>query len=105
MVSIVFLVIFTLKNFSWQAWRVGISWILVPHQSGPKYTFIMSLTDTTDLNSPVTRNFTFSYFAFAFIHRSQVIKDIKNINNFHKTRVDGLDSGRESFNRNHHMTP
>ena len=57
------------------------------------------------INSPVTRNFPFSYFAFTFIHRSQVIKDIKNINNFHKTRVDGLDSGRESFNRNHHMTP
>ena len=57
------------------------------------------------LNSPVTKNFPFSYFAFTFIHCSQVIKDIKNINSFHKSRSHGRDFGRESFYRNHHMTP
>ena len=58
-----------------------------------------------NINSLGTEIFTFSYFAFTSLKMMKVIKDIKNINIFHKTRVHGLDFGRESFYRNHHMTP
>ena len=49
--------------------------------------------------------FRFSYFAFIMFKLRKVIKDIKNIHIFDKTRVHGLDFGRETFYGNHHMTP
>ena len=58
-----------------------------------------------NLNSPGTEIFPFSYFAFTLLKLRKVIKDIKNINIFDKTRVHGLEFGRESFCRNHPMTP
>ena len=61
----------------------------VEHRRGGKYPFRghpnldawkinFLLQFSAQLNSPVTKNFPFSYFAFTFIHCSQVIKDIKN---------------------------
>ena len=57
------------------------------------------------VNSPGTEIFPFSYFAFTLLQLRKVIKDIKNINICDKTRTHGLDFGRESFYRNHYMTP
>ena len=56
-------------------------------------------------NSPGTEIFPFSYFAFTLLKLRKVIKDIKIINIFEKTRRHALDFGRESFCRNHHMKP
>ena len=80
--------------------------IIIPNV--PKKRLILneqSHSYESTLNSPVTRNFPFSYFAFIFIHCSQVIKDINNTNNFDKTTTLYLDFGRERFYRYHHMTP
>ena len=72
---------------------------------GGRKFFFHCLPHWKYLNSPGTKIFPFSYFAFTSLKLKKVIKDIKNINIFHKTRVHGLDFGRESFYRNHHMTP
>jgi len=56
-------------------------------------------------NSQGTEFFPFSYFENPWLECDLVIKDLKNINNYHKTRTDGLNIGREGFHRGHHMTP
>ena len=56
-------------------------------------------------NSPGTEIFPFSYFAFTLLKLRKLIKDIKIINIFDKTRRHAFDFGRESFYRNHGMTP
>ena len=43
------------------------------------------------------RYFWFQYFVLTFIHCNQVMKDIENINTFHKTTIYGLGFGCESF--------
>ena len=48
-------------------------------------------------NSPGTEIFPFSYFAFTLLKLRKVIKDIKNLTIFHKTKVQGLDFEKESF--------
>ena len=53
------------------------------------------------LNSQGTEIFPFSYFANPWLECEKVRKDIKNINNFRKTRTNGLNFGWESCNRNH----
>ena len=53
------------------------------------------------MNSPGTEIFPFSYFAFTLLKLRKVIKDIKIINIFDKTRRHALDFGRESSYRNH----
>ena len=56
-------------------------------------------------NSQGTENFPFSYFANPKLKLIKVVKDIKNINTFDKTRTHGLDFEQESFNRFDYMTP
>ena len=41
--------------------------------------------------------FPFSYFAFSLLKFRKVVKDIKNINIFDKTRTHRVDFGAESF--------
>ena len=56
-------------------------------------------------NSRGTEIFPFSYFENPWLEGDLVIKDIKNTHNFHKTRTYGLNFGRESFHKSHHVTP
>ena len=50
-----------------------------------------------NFNSQGTENFPFSYFANPKLKLIKVIKDIKNMNTFYKTRTHGLGFECESF--------
>ena len=66
----------------------------------PRYykTFIFKL------NSRGTEIFPFSYFENPWLECDLVLKDIKNIHNFHKTRTYVLNFGWESLHKGHHVT-
>ena len=56
-------------------------------------------------NSRGTEIFPFSYFENPWLECDLVIKYIKNVHNFHKTRTYGLYFGWKSFHEGHHVTP
>ena len=56
---------------------------------------ILHLNRPELLNSRVTEIFPFSYFAFSLIAFSQIIKNIKNLKSFHKTRNNCLGLSKE----------
>ena len=66
---------------------------------------MIAKSENRDFNSRGTEIFPFSYFENPWLECDLVIKDIKNIHNFHKTRTYVLNFGRESFHKGHHVTP
>ena len=60
--------------------------------TGSDFAFPILITlFSKQLNSQGTENFPFSYFANPKLKLIKVIKDIKNINTFDNTRIQGLD--------------
>ena len=84
----------TFSSKLWKKWRNLL--IRVPYKTQGLTVYI---------NSRGTEIFPFSYFENPWLEYDLVINDIKNIHNFHKTRTYGLNFGRESFHRGHHVTP
>ena len=91
-----------LKFFDWHRLYHLILFVKMTDLIFKMWNWLLCFIAWAWFNSREAKIFPFSYYASTLIHCSQVIKDFKNINTFHKTRTHGLGFGCKIFKRNHY---